>query len=207
MPPLTSRDVDAFERCLRQGGVAVFPADTVYGLACAPDSTEAIERMYALKGRPSERPSALMFFQLESALAALPRLGRLTQEAVGRLLPGPVTVILPNPGGVFPLATREGTLGVRVPGFEGAIAPLAGAGVTALQTSANLSGASDARRLEEVPESIRRQADLVIDGGVLSGKPSTVVDLTRYEETGRWRILREAAISGERVSELIATET
>ena len=203
-PGLTSREIEAFERCLRNGGVAVFPADTVYGLACDPDSPQAIERMYELKGRPFQRPSALMFFQLESALDALGDLGELTHEAVRRLLPGPVTVILPNPAQVFPLATRAGTLGVRVPNLEGPIAPLAAAHVAALQTSANLTGEDDAKCVEDVPESIRRQADLVLDGGELSGKPSTVVELTDYEKTGRWRILRESALSSERVSELLS---
>jgi len=187
--------------------VAVFPADTVYGLACSPDSPKAIERMYELKGRPPEQPSALMFFSLASAFDALPQLGGRTQAAMRRLLPGPVTVVLPNLAGAFALATREGTLGARVPRLEGPLAALSVARVTALQTSANLSGGIDARRLADVPESVRRQADLVLDGGELSGKPSTVIDLTDYEETGRWRILREAALSSERVSELMAPET
>ena len=186
--------------------MAVFPADTVYGLACNPDSVQAIARMYELKGRRRERPSALMFFELESAIEALPQLGGRTQDAMRRLLPGPVTVVLPNPGGAFPLATGEGTVGLRVPRLEGALAALSAVRATALQTSANLSGGKDARRLADVPESIRRQADLVLDGGELSGKPSTVIELTDYEQTGSWRILREAALSRQRLSELLASE-
>ena len=83
--------------------MAVFPADTVYGLACSPDSPKAIERMYELKGRPPEQPSALMFFSLASAFDALPQLGGRTQAAMRRLLPGPVTVVLPNLAGAFAL--------------------------------------------------------------------------------------------------------
>lgn len=196
-------DVDAFERCLKTGGVAVFPADTVYGLACDPASAHAIERMYELKGRPSTRPSALMFFQLERALEALPGLGERIHEAISRLLPGPVTVVVPSQSGLFPLAARSGTLGLRVPRLEGALEPLAQTSVPTLQTSANLSGGEDSKRLEDVPESIRRRADLVIDGGALSGKPSTVIDLTDYEDTGRWRLLRESALSAERISQLL----
>ena len=55
-------DADAFDACIAAGGVAVFPADTVYGLACDPDNAEAVERLYALKGRPTGKPSAVMFF-------------------------------------------------------------------------------------------------------------------------------------------------
>ena len=76
-------DAAAFERCIAGGGVAVFPADTVYGLACDPDNTEAVERLYALKGRPTGKPSAVMFFDAELAVAALPELGRAHARADG----------------------------------------------------------------------------------------------------------------------------
>ncbi len=92
--------------------------------------------------------------------------------------PGPVLVVLP--GGV----------GVRVPD----VAELAGVRVPVLQTSANLSGGPDPRRLSDVPAAIRDGADLVLDGGELPGTPSTVVDLGRYEETGEWSVLRDGAM-------------
>ena len=92
-------DVKTFRRCIAVGGVALFPTDTVYGLATDPHSSEGVDRLYGLKGRPQERPSAVMFFRLELALAALPELGERTRAALGRLLPGPVTVVLPNRAG------------------------------------------------------------------------------------------------------------
>ncbi len=70
----------------------------------------------------------------------------------------------------------------------------AGVRVAVLQTSANLSGGPDPRRLSDVPDSIREGADLVLDGGELPGTPSTVVDLSRYESEGVWRVLREGAV-------------
>ena len=73
--PMTPDDVETFDRCISVGGVAVFPSDTVYGLATEPDSKEGVQRLYALKGRPPDRPAAVMFFDLELALAALPELG------------------------------------------------------------------------------------------------------------------------------------
>ena len=63
-----------------------------------------------------------------------------------------------------------------------------------LQSSANLTGGPDARRLDQVPESIRSGADLVIDGGELAGTPSTVIDLRDYEAIGAWRIVRQGAV-------------
>ena len=99
------------------GGVAVFPADTVYGLACDPDNRLAVERLYLLKRGALDKPSAVMFFDSSLALAALPELGERTRAALGRLLPGAVTVLLPNPAQRFPLACGADplTLGVRVP--------------------------------------------------------------------------------------------
>jgi L-threonylcarbamoyladenylate synthase len=177
-----------FEECIAGGGVVVFPADTVYGLACDPEDERAVARLYELKGRPPDKPAAVMFFDLELALAALPELGPRTRALAGRLLPGAVTLLVPSER--FPLAGGAGTLGLRVPDLP---AP-ADVRVPVLQSSANLAGGPDARRLEDVPESIRRGADLVIDGGELAGTPSTVVDLREYETSGAWRIARPGAV-------------
>jgi L-threonylcarbamoyladenylate synthase len=195
---VTPEDVATFERCISVGGVALFPADTVYGLATEPSSREGFERLYALKGRPPLRPSAVMFFQLELALAALPELQPRTRAAFERLLPGPVTLLLPNPAGRFPLACgpQPDRLGVRVPALESPpLAPLAAARWPVLQSSANPSGAADARRLGDVDERIRAGVDLQLDGGPLPGTPSTVVDLTRWERDGRYEIVRQGALS------------
>ena len=190
-----------FSRCVSAGGVALFPSDTVYGLATEPDSEEGVGRLYALKGRPPDRPAAVMFFDLELALAALAELGPRTSEAVQRLLPGPLTLLLPNPARRYPLACgpEPEQLGLRVPALNGALAPLAATRRPVLQSSANLSGAADARRLDEVDESIRRGVDLQLDGGELPGRASTVVDLTRYEVDGAYRILRLGAVSASAV--------
>src|SRR5918992_639564 len=81
---MTPEDVQTFERCISVGGVALFPADTVYGLATEPDSREGVDRLYALKGRRPERPAAVMFFQLELALEALPVLQSSANPSGGR---------------------------------------------------------------------------------------------------------------------------
>lgn len=183
---------ERFERVISDGGVAVFPADTVYGLACDPEDPAAVERLYALKGRPPAKPAAVMFFDVSRALAAVPEVGPRTRGALGRLLPGPVTVLLENPAERFPLACGPAptTLGLRVPRIE----LLAAVGVPVLQSSANLAGGPDTARLGDVPEAIREGADLVIDGGELPGTPSTVVDLRRYEASGSWGVARTGAV-------------
>ena len=203
---MTPEDVATFERCISVGGVALFPADTVYGLATEPDSREGFDRLYALKGRPPLRPSAVMFFQLELALASLPELGPRTLAAFERLLPGPVTLLVPNPAARFPLACGPDphTLGVRVPALNGALAPLAAARWPVLQSSANPSGGVDARRLDDIDSRIRAGVDLQLDGGELPGTPSTVIDLRDYENDGGYDIVRQGALSAGDVAARLA---
>jgi L-threonylcarbamoyladenylate synthase len=193
---VTPEDVETFERCIAVGGVALFPADTVYGLATEPDSREGVERLYRIKGRLPDRPAAVMFFDLELALAALPELGDRTTAALRRLLPGGVTFVLPNPARRYPLACGPvpERLGLRVPALAGALEPLAGVRWPVLQSSANPSGGSDPRRLAEVDASIRARVDLQLDGGTLPGTPSSVVDVSAYEQTGEYEVLREGAV-------------
>jgi L-threonylcarbamoyladenylate synthase len=202
---MTPEEVATFERCIAVGGVALFPADTVYGLATEPDSAEGVRRLYALKGRRPDRPAAVMFFRLELALAALPELPDDTCAALARLLPGGVTVLVPNPARRFPLACANApeTLGLRVPALDGALAPLAAISWPILQSSANRSGGPDPRRIEDVDQSISAGVDLVLDGGELPGTPSTVVDLTSYALDGSFEIVREGAVRRDRVEAVL----
>jgi len=187
-----------FECVIDAGGVVLFPSDTVYGLACDPQNARAIERLYALKGRPPDKSAAVMFFELEAALAALPELGEATKGALRSLMPGGVTALLPNPARRFALACRadEETLGLRVV----SVPALAGARVAVMQSSANPSGGGDARRLSDVAPSIRAGADLVIDGGELPGVASTVVDLRAYEREGVWSVRRLGAVDEDELA-------
>jgi L-threonylcarbamoyladenylate synthase len=191
-----------FEDCIVAGGVAVFPADTVYGLACDPTSRPAIARLYALKGRPADKPAAVMFFSLKRALDALPELGPRTRRGLEALLPGAVTLLLPNPLARYPLACGHDpwTLGLRVP----APGVLAGVSVPVMQSSANRSGGADPRSLDEVDPTVRDGSDLVVDGGTLPGTPSTVVDLRAYGSHGTWDVLREGALSRDDVAAVLA---
>lgn len=202
---MSPEDVETFERCIAVGGVALFPADTVYGLATEPESKEGVQRLYALKGRPPDRPAAVMFFRVELALVALPELPGPTRGAAERLLPGGVTLLVPNPARRFPLACAGGSqvLGLRVPRLEGSLAPLAGMSWPVLQSSANRSGQTEARRVEDVDEGVRSGVDLILDGGELPGTPSTVVDLTAYDRDRSFSIPREGAVSRARVEEVL----
>jgi len=174
------------------GGVAVFPADGLYGLACDPLDAAAISRIHALKGRDDGKPSAVMYFSPLAMRELVAGLGPRTAAAASVLLPGPVTLVVANPDRRYPLACREDPerLGVRL-----IAGPLAGAMCPIFQTSANLSGESAPARFGDVPASIVAGADLAIDGGELTGLPSTVVDIAAIEGDGSWRTLRQGALS------------
>jgi L-threonylcarbamoyladenylate synthase len=196
---VTGEQVAAFEEVISGGGIAIFPTDTVYGLGTHPDSVEGAHRLYWIKGRSPDRPAAVLFFDLERALAALPEIGVKTQAALDRLLPGPVTVLLPNPATRFPLAcgAEPSRIGLRVPKLDDRLAKLSAVKVPILQSSANPTGEPDPCSLEEVDPRIRRGADIELDAGVLPGTPSTVIDLSDYEDSGSFDVLREGAVSAD----------
>ncbi len=203
---LSDDDVRGLERCIARGGVAVFPTDTVYGVGCDPESEAAVRRMYRLKGRRADRPAAVMFFALPAALRALGELDPRDLQAVRALLPGPVTLLLENPDHRFPLACAgdPDTIGVRVPLFAGRLAPLSGCSAAVLQSSANLSGEHDVRRLADVSPRLLDAVDLALDGGELTGVSSTVVDLRGYRQTGAFSVIREGALGAGAVEHALA---
>ena len=182
----------ALEDCIAAGGVAVFPADGLYGLACDPLNADAIARIHRIKGRDEGKSSAVMYFSPLAMRELVAGLGPRTAAAVSALLPGPVTLVIDNQGHRYPLACREDLdrLGIRL--ISG---PLAGAMCPVFQTSANASGKSAPAGFDAIQPEILAEVDLAIDGGELTGLPSTVVDLAMIEEDGSWRVLRDGALS------------
>jgi L-threonylcarbamoyladenylate synthase len=177
---------------IRAGNPVLLPTDTVYGLCADAYREEPVRRLYALKGRGETQPTALLAADVDVLLDAVPELRGLAGTTVRALLPGPFTLVLPNPGRRFRWLTgdRPETIGVRVPDLPPVTqAVLEQVGAVAA-TSANLPGGPDARRLEDVPEELRAGAGAVLDGGELPGTPSTVLDLTGPEPV----VVREGAV-------------
>jgi L-threonylcarbamoyladenylate synthase len=185
---------------LQSGLPVVLPTDTVYGL-CSIATEEATERLYTLKGRVSRRPTALLAASIEQLLAAVPELD---EHVLRALLPGPFTLVLPNPKRRYPWLTGEtpDAIGVRVPDLPAETREIVAAAGPVVATSANLPGGPDPRRLDDVPQALRVRAAAAVDGGELPGTPSTVVDLT----AGEPRVIREGAVpSAETLSRLART--
>jgi L-threonylcarbamoyladenylate synthase len=176
---------------IREGGLAVIPTDTVYGLACAPYREGPVLALSRLKGRSPAQPVALVAASVDVLLECVPELRGRTGVLARSLLPGSYTLVLPNPARRFPwlAGDRPDTIGVRVPVVAGAAQELLDAVAVVAATSANLHGGPDPRRLEDVPPELLVAAT-ALDGGELPGTPSTVLDLT-----GEPRVLREGAVA------------
>jgi L-threonylcarbamoyladenylate synthase len=168
---------------LRDGALAVLPTDTVYGIAAAAGNVAACAELYALKDRPASQPTAIMAGSVEGLLAALPDLPPRSADLCRAVLPGPVTLVVENPGGSFLHLCGDAPdrIGVRVPVLEPGVAGLADAVGALLITSANLRGGPAPARLADVPAELTQRAAVVVDGGELPGAASSVIDVTGEE--------------------------
>jgi L-threonylcarbamoyladenylate synthase len=194
--------VDEAVVAIKAGKLVVLPTDTVYGL-CADGYREAPARRLArLKGRPEGMPMALLAADLDVILDAVPELRGRSAVLARAILPGPYTLVLPNPALRFAwlAGANPATIGVRVPDLpEPARAVLGRVGAVA-STSANLHGGPDPAQLDDVPEEIVGAAGALVDAGRLPGTPSTVLDLTGPQP----RVLREGVVPAATALETIA---
>jgi L-threonylcarbamoyladenylate synthase len=195
--------VDAIVGELRAGALAVLPTDTVYGLVCSAEREQPAGDLYRLKGRPAIQPTAVLFASVHRLVELLPGLDEARLAVVQALLPGPYTLVVPNAEQRFAWLTagRPEAIGIRVPLLPEpteAVVEQLGAVVA---TSANLRGGRDPRRLDEVPQEILDGVAAAVDGGLLPGTPSTVIDLTGDEPV----VLRAgAADPGEALARIAA---
>jgi L-threonylcarbamoyladenylate synthase len=183
--------IDAAVEAIRTGKPVILPTDTVYGLCATPYRSEPVLRLARLKGRDAAQPTALIAESIELLFECVPELRGRSGELVRALLPGPYTLVLPNPAGRFRwlTGTRPDAIGVRVPKLDGPGAEVLARVAAVAATSANVHGGPEPRRLEDVPAELREAAAALVDGGELPGQPSTVIDFTGPEPL----VLREGA--------------
>ena len=195
--------VDAAVAAIRAGRLAIVPTDTVYGIATSPDSEAPVRRLYEAKGRQQVQPTALVVADLELLFECVPELRGGAATIARALLPGPYTLVLPNPARRYRWLTgsRPGTIGVRVPALDGPAREVLSRVAAMVATSANLPGEPDPRTIDEVPEQIRAAADAIVDAGPLPGTPSTVIDFTGSEPV----VLREGAVPAEEALRLVGS--
>jgi len=180
---------------LRAGQLVVLPTDTVYGLCADAYRENPCRRLLVAKDRPETLPVQLLAADLDTILDAVPEARGRGAVAARALLPGPYTLILPNPARRFRwlTGTTPETIGVRVPVLPTqALEVVRRVGAVAA-TSANRHGEPDPARVEDIPAGILGGCGAIVDVGGLPGTPSTVLDLTGPEPV----VLREGAVPAE----------
>ena len=168
---------------LQAGQPVLLPTDTVYGLATSAQREDYGTRVYRLKGREATQPTALLAPSIEVLFDCLPELDASARTIVRALLPGPYTLILPNPARRFRWLTgvRTDAIGVRVPVLPEAVQRVVEAVGCVMATSANDPGGPNPVSLDDVPQRIRDAVAAELDLGPLPGTPSTVLDFSRDE--------------------------
>lgn len=184
---------------LLSGGLAVIPTDTVYGVAAHLDRPDAIASIFAVKGRPPEKPLPVLGASV-AQLAAVADFDDRARKLAARFWPGPLTMILPRAEG---FATDLGgdetrTVGVRVPKEPRTLELLTSVGPLAV-TSANRSGDAEATTIEQARAALGDGVSAYLDGGRCVGAPSTIVFLV-----GERRLLREGPIPSELVTQILS---
>jgi L-threonylcarbamoyladenylate synthase len=174
---------------VRAGEPVLLPTDTVYGLVTSSSREEHVLRLYGLKGRGELQPTALLAASIDALYDCVPELRELAGVIIEELLPGPYTLVLPNPARRFPwlTGTRTDAIGVRVAELPAATAHVVAAVGCVTATSANEPGEATPATLDDVPARIRDACSAEIDAGRLSGTASTVIDFTASEP----RVIRE----------------
>ena len=196
-------DVDAAVGAIRAGRLAIIPTDTVYGLAASAYSEGPVRRLYRAKGRQQIQPTALVADSVDMLLECVPELRGRNALIARALLPGALTLVLPNPARRFRWLSgaEPDTIGVRVPSLEGDAHDVLSRLGALVATSANLPGGPDPATIDEVPEEIRAAVDAIVDVGPLPGTPSTVIDFTGSEPV----VLREGAVSTDDALRLVGS--
>lgn len=196
-----SPDLSVIERAasiIRQGGVVVFPARSMYGLAADALSPDAVDKIFEIKKRPSAKPLLVLVpqgYDLSEIITSIPETAL---RIMRKFWPGKVTIVL-GARNHLPEKLTAGTnkIGVRVPGnrIAALLAEKTGRPITG--TSANISDTESCIRISDLPDEIIEAVDLIIDTGELEGgSGSTVIDATE----GKIRILRVGNVSVEELS-------
>jgi L-threonylcarbamoyladenylate synthase len=184
------------------GSLVILPTDTVYGLCATPYRAEPADRIFDLKGRDRQQGVALVACDVDMLFECVPELRGRSGTIARELLPGPYTLVFPNPARRYRWLTgsRPDTIGVRVPAVEGYGKQVLDRVGAVAATSANLHGGPDPKSVADVPQEIISHVAEVVDAGPLLGTPSTVIDFT----ADRPRVLREGAGDVDRALAVLA---
>jgi tRNA threonylcarbamoyl adenosine modification protein (Sua5/YciO/YrdC/YwlC family) len=187
-----------------QGGVVAIPTDTVYGLAADPFNADAVEKVFAAKGRAADAPILLLVDSVTMAVTLAANLPQSFLPLAERFWPGPLTIVVEASPRIPPVVTaNSGRIGLRLPdaAIPRALIRELGGPITA--TSANRSGEPESRRAEDVQASLGTHLSLILDGGPSGARPpSSVVSLSGTS----WELIREGAVARAELERFVAAK-
>ena len=185
---------------LRDGGVVAFPTDTVYGVGVDPFQPEAVRKLYRIKGRPEDKPIAILVGSIEDVARVAQTPSRTFSRLADRFWPGGLTLIVETRELPPEITAGGSTVGVRMPDHPLTLELLRGFGGPIATTSANRSGENPATSAEEVGAQLGDHVNLIVDGGdTITKVASTVLDLSVSPP----KILRHGGISEELLMECL----
>ena len=179
-------------RVLTDGGTVAFPTESFYGLGGDARRADVVARVFAIKGRPDDKPVLVLVGSPEHALALAASVPAGARELMARHWPGALTLVLvARPGLPDLLMAGTGTVGIRVPGHPVALALVRAAGCPVTAPSANPSGGAPPTTAAGVQRHFEGQVDLILDGGpTAGGAGSTIADCTTWPP----RVLRQGPV-------------
>lgn len=185
--------IDDAAQLFGSGKIGIFPTDTAFGIGCVIDNVEAVEKLFKIRNRPTNKPTPVL-------VNSVGMVEKITQnsldEDVKKIIhnywPGGLTVVVSNNNDAIPDLVRGGTktLGVRMPNHEGMLEIIKKVGKPILAPSANFGGGQTPFSLDEVEQDLIDLADFVVEGECLGNKSSTVLDCTQKP----YKILRQGAV-------------
>ena len=203
---MVENDVERTVGAIRSGQAVLLPTDTVYGLVTSAYLEDAARRLYELKGRAVAQPTALLASSVDMLFECVPELRGRSAVIARLLLPGPFTLVLPNPARRFRWLSgvRPDSIGVRVADLPDVAQQVLDAVGCVMATSANDPGGPNPASLDDIPARIREACGAVLDAGRLPGNPSTVIDFTGEEPYVIRHGIAPAAEAIARVCEALA---
>ena len=188
-------------KIIREGGIVVFPTDTVYGIGVNGLDENAIKKLYEVKNRPFTKPINFLVSSIEMIESVTEYITDIEYALIKEFFPGPLTIILKKNKNVPDIVTAgKDTIGIRMPDENIALKLIEYSGVPVATSSANISGNPNETNIDNIIKYFNTKVDYYIDGGISKiGVPSTIIQVIE----GKPIVLREGSISKEKIMEKI----
>lgn len=191
---LNDKVINEIVKVLDDDGLIIFPTDTVYGIACNSFSDRAIKKIYSAKKRSLNKPICVLTDSIDKINMVVENISSKEKELIDKYLPGNLTIVFDKKKNISNILTaNKNTIGVRIPNNETALKILTSYHYPLAVTSVNISGKKFGTSLNDFINEFKDNVDLIIDGGVTKGIPSTIVRV----ENNNINILRQGSLNIE----------